>query len=156
MLQRLRPALMAFFLRRVRNHSEAEDFTQDVFVRVVNIGAGERSDAYVFQVAQNLLIDRSRKGIVRGRYREALHHETAQETDSLDPHRIAESREQLSALVAALSELPERTRTMFILFRMENMSQEAIGASYGISASAVKQQIAKAMAALTKKMRDGR
>lgn len=156
MLRRLRPALMAFFLRRVRNHSEAEDLTQDVFVRVVNIGLGERSDAYVFQVAQNLLIDRSRKGIVRERYRDAIRYEADRETDSLDPHRLAESREQLKVLIAALTELPERTRTMFILFRMENMSQDAIGASFGISASAVKQHIAKAMAALTRKLRDGR
>jgi RNA polymerase sigma-70 factor (ECF subfamily) len=30
--RRWRPALVAFFLRRVRSHAEAEDLTQEVFV----------------------------------------------------------------------------------------------------------------------------
>ena len=37
--RRFRPALMAFFLRRIRNHSEAEDLTQDVLMRVSEKGS---------------------------------------------------------------------------------------------------------------------
>ncbi|MDB5575402.1 MAG: polymerase ECF-type sigma factor [Bradyrhizobium sp.] len=153
--RRWRPALMAFFLRRVRNHSEAEDLTQEVFVRMLNnAGSASQPDVYVFQIAQNLLVDRARKNVVRERYREGLAVETDRDLDVLDPHSIAEGREQLAAFTAALGELPERTRTMFILFRVENMSQDAIGASYGISASAVKQHVAKAVAMISRKMRD--
>ena len=36
------------------------------------------------------------------------------------------------------------------------MSQDDIGASFGISASAVKQQVAKAMAALARALKDER
>src|SRR3546814_11671973 len=34
--RRFRPGLMAFFLRRVGNHAEAEDLTQEVFVRLAD------------------------------------------------------------------------------------------------------------------------
>ena len=34
MSRRFRPALIAFFLRRIRNHSEAEDLTQEGLLRV--------------------------------------------------------------------------------------------------------------------------
>ncbi len=155
--RRWRPALMAFFLRRVRDHAEAEDLTQEVFMRLLNSTTkAEKPDAFVFQVAQNLLIDRARQHQVRERHRLGALADDDRELDPLDPYRITEGRERVAALVAALSELPERTRTMFILYRIENMSQEAIGETYGISASAVKQQIAKAMAALAKKMRNSR
>lgn len=152
--RRWRPALMAFFLRRVGNRAEAEDLTQEVFVRMLkSAGDGGQPDVYVFQIAANLLVDRSRKYRVRERHREGVVADATREIDFLDPHSFAEGREQVATLVAALEELPERTRTMFILFRVENMSQEAIGATYGISASAVKQQVARAMAHIMKRMR---
>lgn len=147
---------MAFFLRRVRNPSEAEDLTQEVFVRMLNSAQSSPPDVYVFQIAQNLLIDRARKSLVRDRYRDGILAEGSRDIDSLDPHRLAAGREQWTEFVRALGELPERTRTIFILFRVESMTQEAIGAAYGISASAVKQHVAKAMSLLAKKMRDVR
>jgi RNA polymerase sigma-70 factor (ECF subfamily) len=153
--RRWRPALMAFFLRRVRDHSEAEDLTQEVFVRMLhNAGSESRPDVYVFQIAQNLLVDRARRNLVRERYRQGIVADSERELDILDPHSIVEGREQLVAFAAVLAELPERTRAIFILYRIENMSQDAIGATYGISASAVKQQVAKAMALIAGKMRD--
>jgi len=155
--RRWRPALMAFFLRRVRNPEEAEDLTQEVFIRMLaNVQAGSQPDVYIFQIAQNLVRDRARKAAVRERYKRAIAGEADREVDWLDPYDIAAGREQLATLVAALADLPERTRTIFILFRIENMSQDAIGSAYGISKSAVKKQVAKAMAQLVKTMRDSR
>jgi RNA polymerase sigma factor (sigma-70 family) len=154
--RRWRPALMAFFLRRVRNPSEAEDLVQEVFVRMLRRGESAVSDVYIFQIAQNLLVDRIRKNRVRDRYREGLSVEPGRDYDGFDPHRLAEGREQLALLTQAMGDLPERTRAIFILYRVENMSQDAIAAAFGISASAVKQHVARAMALLVRKMRDVR
>lgn len=64
----------------------------------------------------------------------------------------------MEQLVRALEALPERTRTMFVLYKFEQLSQDTIAERYGISKSAVKQQIAKAMALLAsdgrRKMKD--
>jgi RNA polymerase sigma-70 factor (ECF subfamily) len=151
---RWRPALMSFFLRRVRDHAAAEDLTQETLLRALNSEVHrEQPDAYMFRIAQNLLIDRSRRLQVRDAHLRAVQFDPEQNLDPLDPERIVQGREQLASLLAALEELPERTRTIFILYRMENMPQDAIGDTFGISASAVKQQVAKAMAALALKMR---
>ena len=58
---------MAFFLRRVRNRSEAEDLVQDVFLRVASNGGSPLTHAkgYIFQVAANILRDRARHLRVR-------------------------------------------------------------------------------------------
>ena len=152
--RRWRPALMAFFVRRTRDRSEAEDLTQEVFLRLLSHDASATvSDGYIFRTAQNLLVDRARKGIVRDRYREALKYDPDDGQDVLDPGRVAEGRQELSLILAGLNELPERTRTIFLLFKVENLSQLAIAQTFDISESAVKQQVAKALAHLIKKQK---
>lgn len=143
-----RPALMGYFLRRVRNHAEAEDLTQEVFARALGANDAHAPDAYVFQIAANLLTDRARAAGVRTRYREQLAKEEVDPVETLDPFRIAAGRAELAHIVEGLMELPERTRTIFVLYRIENMRQDVIAQSFGITTSAVKKQVAKAMAHL--------
>src|SRR3546814_20519057 len=111
---------MAFFLRRVQSYAEAEDLTQEVFARLlVGKGTTDQPDVYVFRVAQNLLVDRVRKLMVRQRYRDAALTEPERDLDVLDPHSIAASREVMAAFLSALPPLPGRPPTMFILYRSE-------------------------------------
>ncbi|MEG3176668.1 sigma-70 family RNA polymerase sigma factor [Sphingomonas sp. RB3P16] len=155
LVRRWQPALRAFFMRRIRDHADAEDLTQEVLIRLLNQGEA-RNDSYVFQIAQNLLTDRHRRHIVREQYRSVTAATAARDHDPLNAHEIMSGQQQLALVTAALSALPERTRTIFILYRFEKLSQDEIGNSFGISASAVKQQVAKAMAALAKALRDDR
>lgn len=153
--RRWRPALVAFFLRRVRNHAEAEDLTQEVFVRLLRSDAPEGThDGYIFQIAHNLLIDELRRTRIRQNYSNAIAAGPTDSYDPLDPQRIALGRAELARFAAAVEDLPERTRTMFTLYRIDQMSQDMIGEAFGISKSAVKKQIATAMAYVMAKMRD--
>ncbi|MGV3579100.1 RNA polymerase sigma factor [Brevundimonas sp.] len=151
---RWRPALMAFFLRRVRDHAEAEDLTQEVFLRMLRREVDGEADHYVFQIAQNLLIDRSRRARVRRDYQEGLGLADGPHLNPLDPERETLGRAELAQFAAALQALPERTRVMFTLYRVEQMSQDVIGEAFGISKSAVKKQIATAMASIMAAMRE--
>jgi DNA-directed RNA polymerase specialized sigma24 family protein len=65
---RFRKPLMAYFLRRVGDRSEAEDLTQEVFVRLTrhpDRPSGDGAEAYVFMIASNLLKDRGRHQLSR-------------------------------------------------------------------------------------------
>lgn len=145
-----RPALMAFFLRRSQSHAEAEDLTQEVFIRI----AGRResnmrsANAYIFQVAANLLRDRTRREKIISEHVAGMRVVEGIGVEPLDPHRIAAGREQLQLLSEALRELPERTRQIFLLFRYENVPQRTIAESFGISVSAVEKHLYRAMAHL--------
>jgi RNA polymerase sigma-70 factor (ECF subfamily) len=144
--RRFRPALMAFFLRRLRNHAEAEDLTQEVFVRLAATDREtmQSAEAYIFRVAANMLSDRGRREKVRADYRAAIWADDRADVDPLDPSRIADAREDVAAVIVALKTLPERTRSIFILYRLENMDKRAIADALGISVSAIDKHLVRA------------
>lgn len=149
--RRYRPALMSFFLRRIRDHAEAEDLTQEVFVRLTALEIGpDNPDGYIFQAAANLLRDRGRRARVRAGYRQAVEFEEGQRSEQITPARVLDGKESLERVLKALKSLPERTRAIFILYRLENMKQREIGEMFGISASAVEKHVVKAVAALAR------
>jgi RNA polymerase sigma factor (sigma-70 family) len=152
-----RPALMAFFMRRLANTAEAEDMTQEVFVRLAaNAPTDLRSpEAYLFQMAANLLRDRARRERVRADYRRRQAGWPDAEVDPLDPLRIATDREQLALLTAGLQELPERTRSIFVLYRLEHMEKRAIAEAFGLAVSSVDRHLTKALAHLMLRVRGG-
>ena len=128
--RRFRPALMAFFLRRLANHAEAEDLTQEVFTRLMALGADRMREAYRF-------------GVLAGE---------GVGVEPLDPDRVLAGRQSLGQIAAALREAPERTRSIFLLYRVEQMKKRDIAETYGISTSAVDKHLMKAMAHLWKRL----
>ncbi|SNT00431.1 RNA polymerase sigma-70 factor, ECF subfamily [Sphingomonas laterariae] len=153
--RRWRPALMSYFLKRVHDHAEAEDLTQETFTRLFGGAAADTGfhAGYVFQVAANLLRDRARRLKVRTDHQDAVDTLYGQGVDWLDPEKLAAGRNALSRLMAGLGELPERTRTIFVLYRVENMDKRLIAESFGISASAVEKHVTRALTFLMARAR---
>jgi RNA polymerase sigma factor (sigma-70 family) len=158
--ERFRRPLMSYFLRRVGNHAEAEDLTQRVFVRLLGIrdlADIEHIEGYVFTTAGNLLNDRGRKA---ARQQEGgvpvPNHDLAQEVafelvEDRSPERVLLGRESLSEVLKSLDQLGEKTRNIFILFRLENMKQREIAELYGIGQSTVEKHVMKATLYLASK-----
>ena len=156
MSQRFRPALMAFFVRRIGSHAEAEDLTQEVLLRVAQRSASidaSRPDAYVFQIAANLLRDRGRRLQVRNAYHTGLGATEATGIEDRDPDRVLVAKESLTHVTSALKQLPKRTRTIFVLFRLENMKQREIADMLGISVRTVEQHVVRASVHLRDSLR---
>jgi RNA polymerase sigma-70 factor (ECF subfamily) len=149
----LRLSLTRFFQRRVREASDVEDLVQDVFTRIVardsdrpvgNLGG------YVFQTAASVLVDRGRR---RSSHHAAAHDQFDAEhhgNDECNPERVLSGKESLRAVTAALLSLPERTRTIFVLHRLEGYKHREIAEHLGISISAVEKQMIRAVQHLAK------
>jgi DNA-directed RNA polymerase specialized sigma24 family protein len=62
-MERMRPALMAFFVRRLSDPVQAEDLIQDLFIRMATMRgpATDNPEGYIFQAAANLLRDQYRR-----------------------------------------------------------------------------------------------
>ena len=151
--RRMHPALIAFFTRRVRNRAEAEDLTQEVFVRLVRTQTQLQSaDAYVFQIAANLLRDKARADRVRHDYAEAKSLEDYLGIDTLDPYIIAADRQELAKLSDLMTKLPEKTRRIFMLYRVEHIDKHSIAESFGVSIRMVEIHVKRALTLLAEGM----
>lgn len=154
MSRQWRPVLLAYFLRRVNDHAEAEDLTQEMLVRLLGMEVGEleQPEAYIFRIASNLLADRGRRLRAQTQFMEIMGRVEDAEADSIDAFRIVVGRTELERLEAAIAALPKLTRALFLVFRLENMTQDQIATIYGISTRSVKRHVARAMAHLMKEM----
>jgi RNA polymerase sigma-70 factor (ECF subfamily) len=155
--ERFRPLLLGYFRRRVDSRVEAEDLVQEVFLRMLRRGGVDAladARAYLFETAVSVIIDRNRRGKVRRKNdHEAFDPETHGGAD-FPSERVCMGREALGRLSAALLELPERTRAIFVLRRLEDMRYSDIARRLGISVSAVEKQMVRAMSHLTERMGD--
>lgn len=149
---RFHAPLISYFRKRIGDRAEAEDLTQEVFVRLVKAeGAFSlvSAHAYVFTIAANLLRDRQRRAAshqLQAHYSldQAVDGKYADLVEAIEPERVLRGREDLKLVLEALAELDERTRNIFLLFRLERLRQREIAAIYGISEGAVEKRILKA------------
>ena len=159
---RFRRPLMSYFLRRIHSRTEAEDLTQQVFVRLLattrtKLEAIDHAEGFVFTVAANLLKDRNRSSAVRyERPMPALDPDLITEiaseaVEDRHPERVLLARESLQGALKTLDALGERTRDIFILHRLENMKHRDIAELFGLSVSSVEKHVIKATVHLARK-----
>jgi RNA polymerase sigma factor (sigma-70 family) len=142
-----RAALLRFLNARGTTREEAEDLLQDLFVKLEsqNLGTVNESRAYLYRMANNLLVDR-RRAAMRRSGREAAWFAAGAATirDADDAPTVEKSlidRQRLTIVSEALAELPERTVWIFKRFRIDGVPQRQIASDLGISISAVEKHL---------------
>ena len=140
-------ALSKYFGRRGCNHADIDDLIQNVFTRLAGRRATthiENPEAYLMTTASSVWKDYSRK---RNRHGYNAHVEYDDEQHSVEgfgPDRVLEGREAVKRLVAALMELPPRTRQVYVLCRVDGMKRKDVARRIGISVSAIEKHLMKA------------
>ena len=151
---RFRAPLMAFFLRRVGNRSDAEDLTQQTFERLVrseSFDPNGRVAGYIFRIAVNLLRDRKKEAGYRkilpfASIDPSLVEQISRElSEDREPERVLLGRESLLEVLKCLDNLGERTKNVFVLYRLEGMKQKDIAELLGIGLSTVEKDVMVAM-----------
>jgi RNA polymerase sigma-70 factor (ECF subfamily) len=131
-----------------RNRHEAEELTQDAFVRVLEhwerVSEMDNSRAYLYRTAMNAF---------RSRYRRALLATKRTLGASRPDDTIAEVEERDAAL-RALARLSPRQRAAVVLTDLLGYPSEEAASMLGIRASTVRMHASRAHAALKETMRD--
>lgn len=153
--------LLRFLRRNMANETEAEDLVQESFMRWVSSGQVsrvERPHSFLFRIATHLLYDRSRHQAVRQRVmvsyddvivphaQENVEDRALVDGSAHSPERQLASRETLLLLAQAIEELPTRQREVFVLHRIEGLTQEEVAQQLGISRQMVVKHLARAVA----------
>ncbi len=148
-----RQALLRFLTARTGSAADAEDLCQDLWSKIETAQPGPVANprAYLFQMANRLVLDRHRT-VLRRMARERLwldhvgSHDDAANPDR-DPDAEAQmiARQSAAALASAIANLPEGARRVLILHKVEGVGHSEIATRLGISRSGVEKHMAVAM-----------
>ena len=154
LLDKYKKPVFSICLRMVRNHDDAEDLAQEVFIRTFSVL--DRYDpaypfsSWLYRITSNLCIDhirRRRDGMlsldqpVQGKDGEMSRQ---MPDDGVKPDRDIESKEMMEVLEEAIHTLPEHYRVIVILRHQEQLSYEEISDNLGIPLGTVKARIHRA------------
>ena len=138
--------LRNFIRRRVADEADAEDILQDVFYELIEayrlIKPIEQVSAWLFRVARNRIIDLFRKKKSVSMTASASLDAESGEAPALEellpspdagPEAVYARSVLLEQLDAALDELPEEQREVFIAHEIEGRSFKQLSAETGVS-----------------------
>ena len=143
-IQRERLRLLSFIRRRVDDEGDAEDILQDVFYELTEayrlMKPVEQVGAWLYRVARNRIIDRFRKKPAAGRdvplgatEGDMLPLEDLLPSPDAGPEALYARRVLLEEVDAALEELPEEQREVFIAQEMEGKTFRQLADETGLS-----------------------
>lgn len=147
------------FLQNIEN---AEEVTQDVFVKVYetlgNFKRESKLSTWIYRISVNQALDFIRKtkrkkrfGIVTslfGEENEVLH----QPANFEHPGVVLEKKEKAAILFSAINSLPEKQKTAFLLQKIEQCNQQKIAEIMQLNEGAVESLLSRAKTNLKRQL----
>ena len=149
---RYAPKVQDFAIRFLKDETQAEDITQDVFLQVWENRALMSQvlsfRAYLFRMTRNAIFKQFKRSRMHLQYiRQA---ETRLPESSSDPGKRITAEDLLEMIELAIENLPEQCRKVFKMSRFEHMSYNEIAQALGISPHTVQFHISEALTRLRK------
>lgn len=136
----------------VKDYDEAEDIVQGVFVNFWNNENKEEIEAkakhYLVRAVKFKCIDYQRKEIVKRKHEKEMIHVT----DIWEEEEESENTRLKDTLMLAISELPEKTRAVFMMSKLDGLSYKEIAEDLEISPKTVENQMGRAFRHLREKL----
>jgi RNA polymerase sigma-70 factor (ECF subfamily) len=157
-------AVVNFAYRFVRDRQAAEELAQEIFLRVYEGAGGYQVQAkfttWLYRIATNVCLNEVRKPRFKALH-QPLSPERPQDSDlffrspegSGGPDKILERQAISQALRQALSQIPDKQRTAFILNKYQEFSYAEVAEIMKTSEKAVKSLIHRAREALAERLK---
>ena len=164
---RYKDAIYNYVWRMVSHRDDADDLTQEVFVRAyMGIKSFRRESnlrTWLWRIATNICVDRYRRTGLEKQIIAPLDRSREDEEGSPiqtefpdsrhDPQRVFENTALQAEIARALGRLPEKLRAVVLLFDMEGMSYDEIAETLGCPIGTVKSRIFNARMRLRELLR---
>lgn len=146
----------------LQNEAEAEDVTQEVFIKIYQSIYGFKGEAqlstwlYRIAVTQSFDFLRKKKSQKRGFLQNLFgkQEEVFEKPDFNHPGVATEQKETATVLFKAIQQLPENQQTAFLLQKTESLSQNEIAGIMNLSIGAVESLLQRAKTTLRKLLED--
>ncbi|TCP53897.1 RNA polymerase RpoE-like sigma-24 subunit [Tumebacillus sp. BK434] len=146
--------------RMVRDRTEAEDLTQEIFLKAYRMLDSFREEAsfktWICKIATNRCIDWRRKHVPR-QEQTAQVEEAERIPDDLDasPEHVLLRREQQEEVHGMLEEMPEKYRSILLMYHFQGMSYKDIAEAQEISPRTVETRLYRAKNMLRERLKGG-
>ena len=153
--RRLMPRVFAQAYHKLRNRADAEDVTQDAFMKLWRIAPDWKQDqakvsTWLYRVVENACIDRLRRNKTSVPL-DDVGFEPADDRPSVSDQMQDKSR--VDALYAAIDTLPERQAAALRMRHLEDRSNIEIAQILDLSIEAVESLVSRAKRTLTAQLR---
>ncbi|MBB3761651.1 RNA polymerase sigma factor [Xanthomonas arboricola] len=149
------PALRRWLRKHAPGNVDCDDVIQETYAILAGLGeVGHIANprAYLFTAAQSVLLQQVRRARI-------VSIESVAEIERLDitqdersPERHAIAGQELRRIGEALAALPDKCRQVFLLRKVDGLSQREIAARLGISEDTVEKHIVKGLRLLMARM----
>lgn len=140
--------LLGTAINILRDQDKGKDAVQEVFFQIWKNRAGMEIRSTVRAYLKRSVINRALNQVERGKRFTDDSTLVRKPSGQTDPLEDVSHTELKDALEVALQDLPERCRLVFVMKRLEGMSQKEIAQQLNISTKTVENQITKAVKAL--------
>lgn len=140
-------ALLRFLQQRLGCPDTANDILQKMAEKFLKLHEPSNIDnqrAYLYQTARNEVIDHFRREQRRASY-EAHSAQIQGELDHRNAERVRSATDSLEVLQSALEELPELSREIVYLYRIEGLKQKQIAHQLKLNLSTVEKHLSRAL-----------
>ncbi len=148
--------LRSWLRRRVATPSDVEDIVQECYCRLArlhDVAHITQPRAYLYAVARNLLQNQLKAARVV-RLEAIAELDMEWRSDDPSPEDVVMARSELGRVQAALATLSERARSIFVMRRVEGMSQREIAQAMGVSEAVVENDASRSLRAILQLLTD--
>lgn len=143
LVRRHSPRMLGLAFRMLNDRAEAEDVTQEVFLRVWKIAPDwqpgqAKFSTWMYRVAVNLCLDRLRKPKMAD-----LDSAPEYSDQSATPEQSMEAQERAGQVRRALAELPERQRAAVTLCYFQDLSNIEAAQALDVSVDALESLLSR-------------
>jgi RNA polymerase sigma-70 factor (ECF subfamily) len=164
LVQQYKNRIFSYVARMTNDSPDAEDLTQEVFIRAYqSLGRFRHQaapDTWLYRIATNLVIDRFRRQKKAPRWVPFLKGEEDEEevleipssSRDGDPAAAVQLDELQRQVQRAVQSLPPKLRSVVVLYDLEGLSYEAVSEAVGCPVGTVKSRLFNARTALRRKL----
>lgn len=145
--------LRIWLQRRLVAAADVEDIVQECYCRLAQLSDVTHVTlprAYLFTMARNLAQrQRQRARVVRIETMTDMM-DDQMESDQPSPEQVAAARQELDRVQAAISTLSDRARRIFLMRKVEGLTQKEIAQALGVSEAVVENDASRSLRAILK------
>ncbi|MFK7757168.1 MAG: RNA polymerase sigma factor [Flavobacteriales bacterium] len=143
--------IRGFIYYKLGDMKMAEDLAQDAFVKLWENRNGVKKEtvkSYLYTIANNITINHLKRNQLRYKFENQVIHYTEKET----PEFKLIQKEYEEKLNSVLAQIPDGSREVFLMNRLEGLKYREIAERLGLSVKAIEKRMSKAIQIIHEKL----